>query len=64
MQVTTTKGLMDDSQLEKREGGIDNDNECTSWTEYWLDGEPVHRSVHVRLKQTPVMHGIAASLGA
>ena len=64
MQITTTKGLMDDSLLEKREGGIDDDNEHTTWTEYWLDGELVHRSVHVTLKTTPVMHGVAADLGA
>jgi len=49
--VTTTKGDMDDSLLQKREGEIDNDNERTTWIEYWLDGELVHRSVHVRLKK-------------
>jgi len=62
--VTTTKGDMDDEALEKRVGNVNDDNEDTEWVEYWLDGELVHRSVHVRLKQTPVMHGIAASLGA
>jgi hypothetical protein len=49
--VTTTKGEMDDSLLEKREGSLDNDNESTTWVEYWLDGELVHRSVHVALKK-------------
>ena len=29
--VTTTKGDMDDSMLEKREGTVDNDNELTTW---------------------------------
>mgnify|MGYP007090458442 CR=1 FL=1 len=52
MIVTTTKGEMDDSLLVKQEGAIENDNELTSWTEYWLDGELVHRSVHVLLKKT------------
>ena len=51
MIVTTTKGEMDDSLLEHRSGEIDNDNELTTWTEYWLDGELVHRSVHVTLKR-------------
>ena len=51
MIVTTTKGDMDDSLLEKREGSLDNDNESTTWVEYWLDGELVHRSVHVVLKK-------------
>jgi hypothetical protein len=49
--VNTTKGEMDDSLLEKREGSLDNDNESTTWVEYWLDGELVHRSVHVALKK-------------
>ena len=49
--VTTTKGEMDETLLEKREGSLDNDNESTTWVEYWLDGELVHRSVHVALKK-------------
>ena len=55
--VTTTKGEMDDSLLEKREGTVDNDNEFTTWVEYWLDGELVHRSAHVTLKKPPVFVG-------
>ena len=51
MIVTTTKGEMDDSLLEKREGSVNNDNEYSEWVEYWLDGELVHRSAHVRLKK-------------
>ena len=51
MIVNTTKGEMDDSLLEKREGSLDNDNESTTWVEYWLAGELVHRSVHVALKK-------------
>jgi len=59
--VTTTKGDMDDSLLERRDGSVDNDNEATSWVEYWLDGELVHRSVHVALKTLPPIGGKAAS---
>jgi len=55
--VTTTKGDMDDSLLVKQEGSVDNENELTVWTEYWLDGELVHRSAHVTLKQMPVFAG-------
>jgi len=51
MIVTTTKGEMDDSMLEKREGIVDNDNEKTTWVEYYLNGELVHRSAHVSLKK-------------
>lgn len=59
--VTTTKGEMDDSLLEKKEGTVDNDNEYTTWVEYWLDGELVHRSAHVTLKQHVVLSAEAAS---
>jgi hypothetical protein len=62
--VTTTKGEMDDSLLEKKEGFVNNDVEYTTWVEYWHEGELVHRSVHVALKQAPVFAGAeAASFG-
>ena len=59
--VTTTKGEMDEALLEKREGDVDNDNECTTWVEYWLDGELVHRSAHVQLKKAATFSAEAAS---
>ena len=63
MLVTTTKGEMDDSLLEKKEGVVDDENEYTTWGEYWLDGELVHRSAHVTLKKSPFSDLFAASLG-
>jgi hypothetical protein len=63
MLVNTTKGEMDDSLLEKQEGELDNENELTRWTEYWLDGELVHRSVHVELKRNVFADGVAAMIG-
>ena len=64
MRVTTTKGEMDDSLLEKKEGVVDNENELTTWVEYWLDGELVHRSAHVTLKKMPTFAGgEAAAIG-
>lgn len=63
MIVTTTKGEMDDSLLDKREGSLDNDTETTSWVEYWLDGEMVHRSVHMALKRSVFADGISQSIG-
>jgi len=63
MIITTTTGEMDDSLLEKREGSVDNENEYTTWVEYWLDDELVHRSVHVTLKTSPFMDLEAASIG-
>jgi hypothetical protein len=62
MMVTTTKGEMDESLLEKREGSLDNDTETTSWVEYWLDGEMVHRSVHMVLKRSVFADGISQSI--
>jgi len=59
--VTTTKGEMDESLLEKREGSVDNDNELTTWVEYWLNDELVHRSAHVRLKKTVTLTSSVAS---
>jgi len=62
MIVNTTKGEMDDSLLEKREGLLDNDTETTSWVEYWLDGELVHRSVHMVLKRSVFADGISQQI--
>ena len=59
--VTTTKGEMDESLLEKKEGSLDNDNESTTWVEYWLEGELVHRSAHVALKKPITLAAEAAS---
>jgi hypothetical protein len=59
--VTTTKGEMDDSLLEKKEGFVDNDNEHTTWVEYWHEGELVHRSAHVTLKKSAALSAEAAS---
>ena len=62
--IFTTKGDMEEALLEKKEGFVDNDNEYTTWVEYWHEGELVHRSVHVTLKQMPVFAGAeAASFG-
>ena len=60
--VMTTKGEMDESLLEKREGSVDNDTETTSWVEYWLDGELVHRSVNMILKRSVFADGISQSI--
>jgi len=49
--VTTTYGDMDDSLLERKDGTFEDDNELTTWVEYWKDDELVHRSVHVALKK-------------
>jgi len=59
--IETTKGQMDESLLEKREGQSDTDTETTEWVEYWLDGELVHRSVHVQLKHAALADGAATS---
>jgi hypothetical protein len=48
---------MDTSLLEHRSGEVDNETELTAWTEYWLNDELVHRSVHVTLKKMPSFAG-------
>ena len=54
MLITTIHGEMDESQLTKREGvAVDNDHERTTFVEYYLGEELVHRSVHVTLKESP-----------
>jgi hypothetical protein len=63
MLVNTIHGEMDDSLLEKKEGSLDNDIEFTTWTEYWLDDELVHRSAHVTLKTSPFTALESALLG-
>ena len=62
MIITTTKGEMDDSLLEKREGSLENDTETTSWVEYWLDNEMVHRSVNMALKRGVFADGISQQI--
>ena len=59
--VFTTKGDMDETLLEKKEGFVDNENEYTTWVEYWHEGELVHRSVHVTLKKMPDFVGAEAA---
>jgi hypothetical protein len=59
--VTTTKGDMDESLLEKKEGVVENSHEYTTWVEYWLAGELVHRSAHVTLKKAVTLSAEAAS---
>jgi hypothetical protein len=49
--IQTTKGEMEESLLEKKTGVVDNENENTTWVEYWLKGELVHRSAHVTVKK-------------
>ena len=63
MRVNTTHGEMDESLLVKKEGLVDNEIELTTWVEYWLDDELVHRSVHVTLKTSPFTQLEAAAIG-
>lgn len=52
---------MDEALAEKREGGFENDHEKTAWVEYWLEGNLIHRSAHVHLKETPSIGVISGS---
>ena len=60
--VTTIYGDMDDSLLINKTG-IDNIPEGDAhWNEYWLEGELVHRSVHLIMKTGVDIMGQAAVL--
>jgi hypothetical protein len=63
MLITTTKGEMDDSLLEKKEGIIDTENETTRWVEYWQNNELVHRSVDMTLKRNVATLAVSQPLG-
>lgn len=58
--IATIYGDMDESDLVKTEGSLENENEITSWVEYRKPGsdEIVHRSVHMILKKLPVNTGV------
>lgn len=59
-EVNTIYGLMNEAELEKKVGSVDNDDEYTTWTEFYLNGEMVHRSVHVMLKKNVSIEAVAA----
>lgn len=56
-----------ESQLVRRDGEIENDNEVVRWVEYYLPQDMsrhVHRSAHVHLKKPMVFaEGSIAELG-
>ena len=60
--VTTTKGLMDETLLEKKTGINDDKDKTLQWIEYWLKGELVHRSVHIKLKRGAELFSVAESM--
>jgi hypothetical protein len=49
--ITTIHGDMEESLLCKKEGNFENDDEITSWVEYYLDDVLVHRSASIYLKK-------------
>ena len=59
--INTTIGEMDESLLQKEEGIIDNDNEYTTWVQYWLDGKIVYRSLQTQFRKTVVFTDGVAS---
>ncbi len=61
--ITTTKGMMEADDLERKDTVFEDDNELTQAIEYYLDGELVHRSVHVQLKRHVSAVPEAAAIG-
>lgn len=62
-KITTIYGDMDEAELVKTTGFVDNEIEYTTWVEYRKPGsdEIVHRSVHMTLKEMPVSAKAEAS---
>jgi len=52
MLVNTTKGVLDDSLLERQDSVTDDADKTVQIIEYYLDNEMVHRSVHVTTKKS------------
>ena len=61
--INTTKGLMDTAKLRCARGTIDNENEHTTWVEYYDGDELVHRSVDIVLKKGVEIQATEAALG-
>lgn len=51
VEIDGVRKQMEESLLEKSTGGIDNENEHTTWVEWRLDGKIVKRSVNVHLNR-------------
>jgi hypothetical protein len=54
MTVMTIHGEMSKTELDKKEGSFENEQERTEWVEYRVKGSDaiVHRSVHVIIKES------------
>lgn len=61
MIITTTQGDIEEHLLEKRTGSCDSPTDTAHWIEYWKDGELVHRSVHLIIKELPAVAGDTTS---
>ena len=55
--------LADESLFEKREGVFDDDNEHTTWVEYWEGEKLVHRSAHVTVKHGALLQNVTGGFG-
>lgn len=57
--IFTTLGNVEESTLEKTEGGHENDNEIVKWQEWRFEGEIVKREVQMHLKKGILFDAIA-----
>lgn len=55
--IHTILGDIDESLLEAREGVLDNENEHTTWTAWYLNGKEVWRKTRIQLKKPALMVG-------
>lgn len=60
--ITTIHGDMDESLLEHKAGITAVPEGDAHWTEYWFEGQLVHRSVHLYIKEGVDLLGQSAAL--
>ena len=61
--INTIYGELEESTLRKVNGSFEDENELTTWTEYYLHDELVHRSATVNMKHGFIGGVLTGNLG-
>ena len=60
--IFTTQGEIEESLLDKTEGGHENDDEILTWQEWHLNGELVKREAQIHMKKAIFSNGELAAI--
>jgi hypothetical protein len=63
MLLDTKLVMIDERSLRRVDGMLDNDNEHTTWQEWYLGDELVKRDAQIQLKKGPTMFGETGGIG-